>query len=175
MHCLWCEQTIMPEVSWSNFLLPDKPAVLCETCEAALERLADGKARCQKCSKESKKTICTDCEKWENDPNWSGILRYNCSVFSYNPVMQDMIAKWKYRGDYALVTGFESAFQQTFHANFHKVTNPTLVPIPLSAERLAERGFNQAIELALLLDVSVKELLTRIHGEKQSKDRKSVV
>lgn len=41
--------------------------------------------------------------------------------------------------------------------------------IPLSNERLMERGFNQAQALTDLLGLNTVELLTRLHTEKQSK------
>jgi len=44
-----------------------------------------------------------------------------------------------------------------------------LVPIPLSDERLYERGFNQAESLALEAGAEPINLLKRVHSEKQSK------
>ncbi|WP_353737005.1 phosphoribosyltransferase family protein [Bacillus sp. CMF12] len=44
-----------------------------------------------------------------------------------------------------------------------------LVPIPLSSERLYERGFNQSSALIHEAGFTVTELLSRIHSEKQSK------
>ncbi|MFY2155821.1 ComF family protein [Cytobacillus firmus] len=44
-----------------------------------------------------------------------------------------------------------------------------LVPIPLSPERLYERGFNQSAALIREAGFTPKDLLQRIHSEKQSK------
>jgi len=44
-----------------------------------------------------------------------------------------------------------------------------LVPIPLSPQRLYERGFNQSAALIHEAGFTVTELLHRIHSEKQSK------
>src|SRR5699024_11558306 len=69
-------------------------------------------------------------------------LSFNHSVFRYNDRMQKMIARWKYRGDYVLGDAFKKAFQKEFKRIFAKFDRDTiLVPIPLSEERLFERGF----------------------------------
>ncbi|WP_245837214.1 ComF family protein [Virgibacillus phasianinus] len=94
----------------------------------------------------------------------------NQSVFLYNPAIKEMISKWKYRGDYCLGDIFKESFVQTFKTAFgNEINDSIVVPIPLSDERLLERGFNQSAMLADYLQVEKKEILTRIHGEKQSK------
>jgi competence protein ComFC len=47
------------------------------------------------------------------------------------------------------------------------------VPIPLSNERLYERGFNQAEAILVEAGFPPTHLLTRIHSEKQSKKTRS--
>ncbi|MRG84790.1 ComF family protein [Salinibacillus xinjiangensis] len=76
--------------------------------------------------------------------------------------------KWKYRGDYVLVNLFKAGVQKRFKEDFGKL-NPTLVPIPLSATRQQERGFNQAEAIAQLLDLPIDDALTRVTNEKQAK------
>src|SRR5699024_4570268 len=44
-----------------------------------------------------------------------------------------------------------------------------VIPIPLSAERTIERGINQADMLAHFLKAPKRNILTRLHTEKQSK------
>ena len=49
----------------------------------------------------------------------------------------------------------------------------TIVPIPLSPERLQERGFNQAEALIVEAGLQSANLLKRTHSEKQSKKSRS--
>ncbi|WLV23986.1 ComF family protein [Aciduricibacillus chroicocephali] len=92
----------------------------------------------------------------------------NQSVYTYNSHMKEMIYQWKYRGDYEV--GF--SFMQDINDAFRKLgteKKTIVVPIPLSEERLAERGFNQALQLASFIPKKSALLLRRVHGEKQSK------
>ncbi len=121
----------------------------------------------------TKQKTCTDCKWWtsqvESDP-----LVFNYSVYAYNEQMQAMIAKWKYRGDFILAEAFKYQFVQSFHRKFSSLTGDMLIiPIPLSIERLQERGFNQAKVLADFLPIANRELITRIHSEKQAKMTRS--
>ncbi len=84
--------------------------------------------------------------------------------------MQDVIAKWKYRGDYILGTAFKQDFIRSFSKRFSFLKKEALlVPIPLSKERMHERGFNQAKVLAEFLPRPCEDILTRVDSEKQSK------
>lgn len=167
MDCLWCDEEIIPTMSWSNFLLLPSKKVLCPICASSLEMINE--ARCSVCSRPSEEVICSDCQKWRSIKN-EDVLTKNHSVFYYNTEIQEMIAKWKYRGDYCLGVIFKEAFVQSFAATFGTLEqNSIVVPIPLSEERLMERGFNQASMLADFLPVEKEEVLSRIHGEKQSK------
>ena len=175
VYCVWCYTKIIPEVEWQTFFFPEKPRTLCQKCEASLEKI--DLIACEMCGRPSTKdkqqenpTICPDCAKWQQDPRWKSILTFNRSVYQYNPLLQDMITKWKYRGDYHVFHAFEEAVVETFKHYFVKtVPDAILVPIPLSAERLEERAFNQAKVLADLLPYQSENVLQRIHGEKQAK------
>lgn len=168
MDCLWCDEEIITKMSWSNFLLLPSIKVLCPTCASGLE-IIDG-PRCSVCSRSCEDAICSDCEKWRDRATEEDMLTKNQSIFQYNTAIQAMITKWKYRGDYCLGEMFKDAFMQSFDLTFGTMKHDAIVvPIPLSEERLKERGFNQATMLANFLSVERKEVLSRIHGEKQSK------
>lgn len=91
----------------------------------------------------------------------------NRSVYLYNDWMKDVVALWKFRGDYVIVEAFRRPFSQAFRRHFGRDWH--VVPIPLSRERLDERGFNQAEALARLLPSPYFPWLARRHSEKQSK------
>lgn len=146
-----------------------QPSELCDSCVTNLTFLQDSPSRCAKCSREITEETCFDCQRWEKrtqgDP-----LQLNYSVFQYNPFLQEVIAKWKYRGDYVLGELFRPYLRKAFFKKFGKKKKElTAVPIPLSEERLAERGFNQAEMLADFLPVQTKSVFIRIDSEKQSK------
>jgi competence protein ComFC len=93
------------------------------------------------------------------------VLQKNYSLYVYNDFMADAIARFKYRGDYAIAKIFSEKLKRIFQ----QVEYDMLVPIPLSEERLYERGFNQAESLAKEAGAETFHLLNRIHSEKQSK------
>ncbi len=68
--------------------------------------------------------------------------------------MKDSLARFKFRGDAKIIQAFERDFVAGFKAAYPSNTH-TLIPIPLSGERLAERGFNQSEPLASLLGMPV--------------------
>ncbi|MCC9088380.1 ComF family protein [Bacillus pumilus] len=53
------------------------------------------------------------------------------------------------------------------------IKKPVLIPIPLSKERLKERGFNQSVVLASLIGMPILQPLVKIHQSKQSKKSKN--
>lgn len=168
MFCLWCNQQIIPDLNWSKLLFLSKQRHLCQTCQQRLKRLT-GK-RCSRCSRMCDDPVCNDCKQWAAYYYDRDVLTRNYSVFVYNDVIQDIVTKWKYRGDYVLGNIFKQYIYQAYKQ--HKSSLPdqmVTVPIPLSEQRLLERGFNQAKMLANFLPLKQEELLHRLHGEKQSK------
>lgn len=165
MNCLWCDQEIIIRLNWRNLFRLTEQIHLCETCDQSFEIIQG--SRCQKCSRPANVTVCPDCSYWDNgnDP-----LIFNYSIYMYNEMMRDIIAKWKYRGDYNLSEIFQTNFRKAFEEKFSSLMeNAIVVPIPLSEERLNERGFNQAEVLADFLPIQRRNIIKRMHSEKQSK------
>ncbi|MGW5993821.1 ComF family protein [Bacillus altitudinis] len=96
----------------------------------------------------------------------------NRSVYAYNDFMKDILARFKFRGDTALADLFKKDVQSAFKRSF-SIKEPVLVPIPLSKERLKERGFNQSMMLASMIGGPILEPLIKVHQRKQSKKRKN--
>jgi competence protein ComFC len=110
---------------------------------------------------------CYDCKRWKK-LEIGDALTSNYSIYHYTTSIKELIAKWKYRGDYILGEIFRSDMKAAFHSlQFKK--DITIVPIPLSKERLQERAFNQAEMLASFLPAQTVLALKRTNGEKQSK------
>ncbi|SEA39290.1 competence protein ComFC [Thalassobacillus cyri] len=167
MRCLNCHQVILHQVTWYNLFSLPQTQVICNACQSELKKITG--AKCLSCSRPMEKPgLCPDCKRWEEDERWSGVLDQNISIFHYNEQMKDIMARWKYRGDYILADLFREAMQDEFQEHFMG-EDVVVVPIPLSDERMEERGFNQADTLAGFIQAPVKLALTRLHGEKQSK------
>ncbi|MFC4557530.1 ComF family protein [Virgibacillus kekensis] len=168
MNCLWCDTEIIPEVGWKTLLMPAEQKILCQPCGDGLKSIT-GK-RCKKCSRISEVTKCNDCIWWEKHTQGKDPLTANLSVFHYNSYIQDVVSRWKYRGDYCLGMVFKESYKDAFTRYLHFLPDDTImVPIPLSNERLNERGFNQSAVLSSFLPLRTEELLARKHSEKQSK------
>jgi competence protein ComFC len=173
MNCLICHTPYDPMVSWRYLLTLKEEDCLCSKCRNAFMRI-NGEI-CDICgrpfagleSSHRQGRLCTDCVRWQEDDEWKDVLTKNRSVYMYNEFMKELVALWKFRGDYAIVKAFQEEFCHEFYRHFDHTF--LIVPIPLSAERLYERGFNQAKALAELLHLPIRELLHRHHLEKQSK------
>lgn len=170
-HCLYCYNPIDPIISWESFFLGGEKQLLCQKCASQLEKING--AVCKICGRPFDKLeeqyrqneLCNDCVRWESSTKWQGILEKNISIFIYNDFMAELIARYKYRGDYELAKIFAEDIKQAVK----QLKYDLIVPIPLSDERLYERGFNQAESLAIEAGLSITNLLSRHHSEKQSK------
>lgn len=104
--------------------------------------------------------ICTDCAAWDKS-----IFHSNHSFYHYNDVMQDLIARFKYRGDYVLA----DLFAQDIRRAAREMKCDLVCPVPLSVSRLAERRFNQSEALIEPAGLQKTLLLARRESNKQSK------
>ncbi|EDL63910.1 ComF family protein [Bacillus sp. SG-1] len=170
-NCLDCHNEIHYPVTWSSFLFTPKEQWLCDKCSSQLQFITGD--TCRICSRplsllqsqHIKEETCLDCIRWEQDPKWAGVLTQNTSLFLYNEYLKEYLSRFKYRGDYLLVNAFSSAVKEAAEPLIYDL----VTPIPLSPERLYERGFNQAEALAREAALQPQHLLIRSHSEKQSK------
>ncbi|MCF6410143.1 ComF family protein [Alkalihalobacillus sp. EGI L200015] len=148
----------------------DHEPLLCEDCRGELVFI-EGEI-CRQCGrafslfpeKYRQNDLCSDCVEW-NQKGRS--ISKNRSLLQYNSFLQEFMAQFKYRGDAELIKAFKSGLQTLFNKEFR---DSILVPIPLSKERHFERGFNQSVLIAGLLDIPMLDALARpLHEEKQSK------
>lgn len=170
-HCLWCHTEILQQMYWKAFITGMGNTSLCGECMKQLEPIYA--QTCTRCFKQSTKPICNDCHKWRLFFNGEDPLVKNISSFIYNDFLKEVIAKWKYRGDYVLIDMFTPMIKKTLQTYLKELmADSVVVPIPLSKERLQVRGFNQSAAIATRMlrnDDQMKEILKRTHGEKQSK------
>lgn len=171
-HCLYCDAHLQVRASWAGIFGVEKEKLLCEKCSGKLESFAG--SLCEICGRSLNDldetyhngTLCSDCIRWEEDVQWQGVLTKNRSLYQYNSFLKEMMAQYKYRGDYALGEAFGESLLSLYRS---ECRGNVLVPIPLSDERLYERGFNQADVLASMIGQQVLVLKRAHHEEKQSK------
>lgn len=175
--CLICHAYFEEVHSWGTLFSLSEPDPICGNCSESFEKITG--ELCTICGRPfsalsdeyRKGDQCYDCARWENDSEWQGVLTKNRSIYLYNDFAKEVISLYKFRGDYVLSTVFKTHLQQTFKTHFN--SSYMIIPIPLSEERLYERGFNQATALAQLLNLPIQEILSRTHLEKQSKKNRS--
>jgi competence protein ComFC len=171
--CLFCHNELASNITWRAIILGEKSKRICELCEQKLEKI-DGEL-CTICGRPLKNLssdyvkgdLCVDCVRWQQDGRWKDTLTKNRSVYLYNDFMKDILTLFKFRGDVAIAEAFRENFRKCFQQHYNQQF--VIVPIPLSPERLYERGFNQAAVLAQFLDLPIHDLLSRTRHEKQSK------
>jgi len=143
---------------------------LCDGCSEAVPWILQ--VRCSRCGRPDD---CTDCIR-RRDTHFV----QNRSAVSYSPLMKEWLALFKYRGHEKLRQLIGAMLLHAYH--LHRVNHvdvdqsvcrELITYVPLSNDRLHERGFNQAQQLAEELGVRtgipVIPMLERVrHTDKQS-------
>jgi len=126
--------------------------------------------------------ICSECGKGSID----GLTHPKCrtrygmdgliSAISYKGIVKKLLYQFKYPpylSDLKTILGalmYEGLIQQAVFVKFTENKNLVLVPVPLHANRLRRRGYNQAELLSNVLsqkmEIPVKNLLVRIRDSK---------
>ncbi|MFC0187348.1 ComF family protein [Fictibacillus aquaticus] len=175
-RCLYCFTPYAFPLSWESLFNLHTDNGLCEECSEKLEEI-NGDI-CEMCGRPfslfpeqyRQENTCNDCVRWESDIVWTGILAGNRSLYVYNPFMQEMLSKYKYRGDAELAKVFYNTARKMYKKEFQK---HILVPIPLSEERHLERGFNQSLLIAEGMGPVHNVLIRTSHEQKQSKKNRA--
>lgn len=167
MNCLSCHKSITT-MTWHNMFLIPGVKRICHLCDSKLEKVSSI-SKCERCNGSSEHKLCTDCINWDHSYDMNRPLIKNHSIYKYNSFLKDIISRWKYRGDYILADMFKSIVIKQFNKKFAQKKDALIVPIPLSDNRLQERGFNQATQLASFITSTISNVLIRTHAEKQAK------
>ena len=85
------------------------------------------------------------------------IFQKHFAIYCYEENMKEYFSRYKFMGDYCL----RKIFQQEIKANLKPFLKKgyILVPVPLSEERLEDRGFNQV--KGLLEGIPYKNILKK--------------
>ncbi|WHX40229.1 ComF family protein [Mesobacillus sp. AQ2] len=170
-HCLLCHKELEAVLSWQALFSKKESSNICEECKGSFAPITG--EMCDICGRPfafleleyRSGNMCMDCRRWEEDENWRGSLEQNRSLYRYTDFTKDVIAKFKFRGDYVVA----EVFAEDLRRALQDIQYDYIVPVPLSVERLHERGFNQAEALIRAAGFKSTQLLSRMHTEKQSK------
>ena len=143
MKCLLCNDWIesLPKLR-DLIMFNQRKEYSCRSCKHQFKNLS--KERCQNCNKELYGDACIDCKLWMK----KGYIPKHLAIYR----------------DYCL----RKIFQQDIKNNLKPFLKKgyTIVPVPLSEERLAERGFNQ-VE-GLIEGIPYRDIFEKRDIEKQS-------
>lgn len=141
---------------------------LCADCYAAIPWIT--RLACRVCGRASP---CPDCRR-------TAARHFVCSrsAVQYTPLMKDWLRMYKFRGHEKMAPLFGHMLMHGYRLLAAEMRGRRMIPdavtfVPVSAERIQERGFNQAEQLARCLGrtagLSVLPLLMRVrHGGRQS-------
>ena len=114
-------------------------------CDACLQRHARPQPRCPTCARPMPDTVrsCGDCMTRRGGP----LLKHSLAAVDYGYPWDELIARFKFRGEPGLAGPLASMMLREATMRPLMCSVSLLVPIPVTPERLAQRGYNQAWEL----------------------------
>ena len=86
--------------------------------------------------------LCSDCLQGD------GHFTKARSFAHYEGLMADLISRFKYRGASRLAKTLGTLLADYSHAGFSFLDYGVIIPVPLHARRLRQRGYNQSLLLA---------------------------
>lgn len=116
-------------------------------CESCVSRFAQPDPRCLRCALPVGRGIA-QCGRCLADPP---PLDACYAAVSYDYPWSALVAQYKFKGQAGWARVFATLMRSTPWVEPALDDADLVLPIPLARERLAERGFNQSLELARLL------------------------
>ncbi len=116
---------------------------LCKSCHSELPRLKSACVRCAEplTAELAREPLCGRCQV--SPPVYNRCL----ALFQYKPPADHLVQSLKFRGELEMARLLGTMMAQWLSRVID--TRPdVLIPVPLHRDRLRERGFNQAVELA---------------------------
>ncbi len=161
--CLLCQRSLSESLNLADIFSfrPINRQHICQSCANQFQPLKGVKTCCQ-CGRRLAKGLsnpCQDCLKWQK---LRSLKFYNEALFEYNDAMKNFMKQYKFMGDYRLRQIFVDVVTATL-----KQSRQIVVPIPIAASTMNERGFNQV--LGLMQRVNYCKCLEVIDAEKQTR------
>lgn len=125
-------------------------------CEACIQRFAPPQSRCRACAAvmPGEPGLCGACQTRPDAP----ALQECVAAVDYAYPWDGLIARFKFRSEPGWAQPFAQRLLQVPQTLHLLHTRPLVVPIPLTAARLGERGYNQAWELVKALRAQCRRL-----------------
>lgn len=159
MECLLCRQVFSETERFLNIILMAKDSDgVCSTCQNSFEKIGD--SHCPICFRKGEIRTCLDCHEWKKQDHQ---VQHE-ALFTYNAFMRDYFSKYKFQGDMVLSQVLAKPIKN--HLKYYK--DYTLVPVPLSPERLRDRQFNQVTAFLDSAGLSYQDILEKTDVQKQS-------
>ncbi|MDQ8767925.1 ComF family protein [Streptococcus ruminantium] len=158
-NCLLCAQPLKTKTRFTESIFFSKPpSAVCSDCFASFVEIAEH--HCLYCYKSNCSNICRDCQYWQAQ----GRTVSHTALYEYNEAMASYFSQYKFQGDYIL----RKVFAKKLKMALSQYPDYTIVPIPLSSDRLAERGFNQVEGLLEAANIPYQSFLGKDDSERQS-------
>lgn len=156
--CLICHTELALTLQFSDIFLSRLPkSSICPDCHAQFELITE--QHCQICYKPEIDGLCSDCLE-VSDPT------PHQAIFHYNDFAKAYFHAYKFQGDFRLRSAFDKALTRA-------LKHRTLVPIPVSPERLQERGFNQVTGFLTSAKLTYLDILLKKETQHQSHRNRS--
>ncbi|MFO1219023.1 MAG: ComF family protein [Burkholderiaceae bacterium] len=143
------ELASQPALAWLPRRLPRSLCVLCRTwcadglCEACVQRFAAPRPRCLRCARATAAPLAA-CGGCLREPP---AFERSVTLADYGAPWPALITAFKFRQQIELASALAAGLVCAVRRE-HAVLPDLVVPVPLTAARLRERGFNQAWEIA---------------------------
>ena len=114
---------------------------ICQKCINLLK--AQQKNRCSQCASicDETKTTCTNCQ------NQTSSFDKTICIDCYGGLLTNAVHDYKYKHQVAIAKGLVDTWVE-IHGSHHLMSNANLlIPVPMSSQKLYQRGFNQSWEL----------------------------
>lgn len=166
MNCLLCNRRIAVKLTIRDLLWPGRlsPPVICQDCRQHFVSLDQLKCCPACCRPQDTGQLCPDCCCWRKKYPWK--LTHQ-ALYRYNATMKEFMHQYKFNGDYRLRTVFATELTATIRQLHAEV----VVPIPVTQETMATRGFNQVT--GLVEGVSLASCLRNRAAKKTAQSHKS--
>lgn len=121
--------------------------VICENCYELLPKLDYVCEICCSPLNNAEQAVCNECR--DNRPSFNKVY----SAFLYEEPLQTLIHNFKYHNALFLQKFLTDLLSEAVPPN---ITNSVIIPVPLSKQRLKQRGYNQAALIAKCLAKQIK-------------------
>lgn len=163
MTCILCSKFINYQLKFTDIIFLRKiENKVCQNCLASFTEISEN--HCERCFKSGMKEMCGDCQNWLK----KGEEVNHQAIYKYDEAMKEYFKMYKFSGHYQL----RQVFAQEIKKVINKYKNYTVVPIPVSLERLEERGFCQVTAILEWCNIPYIQAFTKNYSENQSRKNK---